>query len=230
MRFLLLRSPEWCSFDETYATLCALPQLARRLWFRRVPAAPTAATLVGRISVPSLERLVRTLAGPRWRPSQNLAGDGMGLTTRRFGRWMDARGRSGLRHVFVKLHALIATRAQFPFFVAARVTDARINDVPELLPLLDQLPPKRAIGNVALDKGYLSKRIAQGIANRGGWPVMDLKKNNGRISAGCYGAWSAMLRERRAHRRDFRCRYRRRPVIEGTFGAFKHRLGSRVRS
>ncbi|HZY70925.1 MAG TPA: hypothetical protein VFF67_08135, partial [Thermoplasmata archaeon] len=31
------------------------------------------------------------------------------------------------------------------------------------------------------------------------------------------------------HRREFRCRYRRRSVIEGTFGARKARLGSPVR-
>jgi hypothetical protein len=30
-------------------------------------------------------------------------------------------------------------------------------------------------------------------------------------------------------RRAFRCRYRRRAVIEGTFGAMKERLGSGVR-
>lgn len=230
VRFLLLRSLEGWSFDETHATLCALPQLARRLGFRRIPAAPTAAALIGRIPVPYLERLVRTLAERLWRPSENLAGDGTGLTTRRFERWMDARGRSGLRHVFVKLHALVATRAQFPFFVAARVTNARVNDVTELLPLLEQLPSGRAIGNVALDKGYISKRVAQGIADRGGWPVMDLKRNIGRICAEGHAAWTTMLRDRRGHRREFRCRYRRRAVIEGTFGAFKDRFGSRVRS
>ncbi len=139
------------------------------------------------------------------------------------------RGRTGVRHHFVKLHALVATRAQFPFFAAVHITEARINDVTELGTLLRQVPPDLAIGNVALDKGYLARRNAQAVADRGGWPVMDLRSNVGRIDAGGCPAWSAMLWDRRKHRREFRCRYRRRAVIEGTFGAFKERLGPLVR-
>lgn len=230
VRFLLLRVLEDWSFDETHATLRAIPQLARRLRFHRVPAAPTAAALVGRVPVRYLHKLLHRLVRRLCRPHENLAGDGTGLTTRRFERWMDTRGRGGLRHVFVKLHALVATRARFPFFVAARVTDARTNDVTELAALLDQIPGAVSIGNVALDKGYLARRNAQAVVDRGGWPVMDLKSFIGRIDAGGCPGWSAMLRDRPKHRREFRCRYRRRAVIEGTFGAFKDRFGARVRS
>lgn len=230
IRFHLLRALLGTSFDETHALLEAVPQLARRLGFRRVPAAPTVAALARRIPLAYLEELLRTLARRLCRPTENLAGDGTGLTSRRFERWLIARGKVGVRHLFVKLHALIATRAQFPFFLAARVTDARTNDVTELPSLLDQLPEELKLGNVALDKGYLSRRNAQAVADRGGWPVIDLRSNIGRIDAGGSPAWSAMLWDRREHRREFRCRYRRRAVIEGTFGAFKDRLGDRLRS
>ncbi|HUZ80027.1 MAG TPA: transposase [Thermoplasmata archaeon] len=208
----------------------ALPQLARKLGFRRVPAAPTVAALVVRVPILYLERLVGTLAHQLCRPRENLAADGTGLSTRRYERWITARLGYGLRHVFVKLHALVATRAQFPFFLAAHVTDARTNDVTELPRLLEQLPRTVSIGNVALDKGYLSRRNAQAVADRGGRPVMDLKRNIGRIDAGGAPAWSQMLSDQRNHRREFQCRYRRRAVIEGTFGAFKERFGGWVRS
>jgi hypothetical protein len=230
VRFLLLRALEGWSFDETHASLRALPQLARTLRFRRIPAAPTAAALVGRIPLTYLERLLRALTRRLCRSRENLAGDGTGLTTRRFDRWIVTRGNPGTRHSFVKLHALIATRAQFPFFVAVRVTDYRTNDVTELVPLLGQVPASVSVGNVTLDKGYMSRRNAQAIADRGGWPVIDLKASIGRIDAGGCPAWSVMLRDRRAHRREFRCRYRRRAVIEGLFGAFKDRMGVRVLS
>jgi transposase len=229
-RLLLLRALEGWSFDETHAMLQALPQLARRLGFRRVPAAPTAAALVGRIPIRYLEDLVQTLAARLVRPKENLAGDGTGLTTRGFERWISARGNFGRRHVFVKLHALVATRARFPFFVAARVTEARINDVTELASLLDQLRPNLSIGNVALDKGYMSRRNAQAVADRGGWPVIDVTQRIQRARSQGSPAWKAMMWDRRTHRREFRCRYRRRAVIEGTFGAFKDRFGGRIRS
>jgi transposase len=230
VRFLLLRALEGWSYDETHATLAALPQLAHKLGFRRVPAAPTVAALVVQIPIPYLERLVGHLARQLCRRRENLAADGTGLSTHRFERWVTARLPSGHRHAFVKLHALVATRAQFPFFLAAHVTDARTSDVTELPRLLQQLPRELSVGNVALDKGYLSRRNAQAVADRGGRPVIDLRKNIVRIDAGGSAAWSRMLFDQRDHRREFRCRYRRRAVIEGTFGAFKDRFGGWIRS
>jgi transposase len=230
VRFVLLRALEGWSFDEVHATLCALPPLARRLRFRRVPAAPTAAALARRLPATYLETLLATLAQRLARTDENLAADGTGLTTGRCERWLSVRGSPAHRHAFVKLHALVATRAQFPFFLGARVTDAYTNDVTELPALLAQLPEGQRIGNVALDKGYLSRRNAQAVADHGGRPVIDLRKNIGRIEAGGSAAWSAMLRDRRSHRREFRCRYRRRAVIEGVFGALKDRFGPGIRS
>ena len=230
VRFLLLRTLEGWSYDETHATLVALPQLARKIGLRRVPAAPTVAALVVRIPTPYLEQLVAALAQQLCRPRENLAADGTGLSTHRYERWVTARLSTGHRHAFVKLHALVATRAQFPFFLATHVTDARTNDVTELPRLLEQLPRTLVLGNVALDKGYLSRRNAQAVADRGGRPVMDLRRNIVRIDAGGAPAWSHMLFDQREHRREFRCRYRRRAVIEGTFGAFKERFGGWIRS
>jgi transposase len=230
VRCLLLRALEGWSFDEVHATLCALPQLARRLRCRRIPAAPTVAALAPRVSVEYLQTLLARLAQRLVRARENLAADGTGLATRRFERWLSVRGSPAHRHAFVKLHALVATRAQFPFFLSARVTDAYTNDTTELEALLAQLPSGQPIGNVALDKGYLSRRNAQAVSDRGGRPVIDLRKNIRRIDAGGSPAWSAMLFDRRTHRREFRCRYRRRAVIEGVFGAFKDRFGPRIRS
>ncbi len=230
VRFLLLRALEGWSYDEVHATLQALPQLARRLGFRKVPAAPTVAALVGRIPITYLEQLVTSLAARLSRPSENLAGDGTGLSTHRYERWVAARLSRGFHQIFVKLHALVATRAQFPFFLAAHVTDARTNDVTELPRLLDLVPRSVTLGNVTLDKGYLSRRNAQAVADHGGRPVIDLRRNIQRIDAGGSSAWSHMLFDQRRHQREFRCRYRRRAVIEGTFGAFKERFGAWIRS
>jgi len=39
-----------------------------------------------------------------------------------------------------------------------------------------------------------------------------------------------MVYDQFRHRREFACRYRRRAVIEGVFGAFKDRFGTWIRS
>jgi transposase len=231
VRFLLLRALEGWSYDETHATLAALPELVQRLGFHKLPAAPTVAALVPKVPTAYLEELLREVARGLARPHENLAGDGTGISTRCFERWVVARGcPSEQRSAFVKLHALIATRAQFPFFLAARVTDAYTNDVLELPALLEQVAPDVSLGSVTLDKGYLSRRNAQAVADRGGRPVIDLRKNVGRGKPKGQPAWKAMVRDQRQHRREFRCRYRRRSVIEGVFGAIKDRFGARVRS
>ncbi len=131
----------------------------------------------------------------------------------------------------MKLHALVSTRAQFPLFYAAHVTDPYTNDSTELASLLHQLPPDLSLGNVALDRGYIGKRNAQAIADRGGRPVIALKETIQTTTTpdGC-PAWKTMVVDQLTHRREFRCRYRRRAVIEGVFGAFKERFGATLRS
>ncbi len=231
MRFLLLRALEGWSYDEVHATLAACRDLRRQLGFCRLPAAPTVAALVLRIPPSYLERLIGELAGRCATRPLHLAGDGTGLTTGRFERWMAVHTHSGHRHAFVKLHALVSTRAQFPLFFAAHVTDAYTNDTTELPRLLGQLPARLRLGNVALDRGYLARTNAQAIADRGGRPVIALRQNIPYATTpdGAPG-WKRMVVDQFRHRREFRCRYRRRAVIEGVFGAFKERFGNRVRS
>jgi transposase len=231
VRFLLLRALGQWSYDEAHAILCALPSLARRLGFRHVPAAPTVAAWAPRVPPDYLVRLLGRLARkiPREGPP-NLAGDGTGLSLHRWEQWRDPCRGSGRHRTFLKLHALVVTRAQFPYFVAALATDDRTNDVTQLPNLLAQLSTRRTLGNVVLDRGYVSRENARAIADRGGRPVIALRKNTTRVKARGVGAWSAMVYDQFRHRREFRCRYRRRAVIEGVFGAFKGRFGSWVRS
>lgn len=159
-----------------------------------------------------------------------MAGDATGVATRRYQRWFDVRhGKKGRRRSFVKRHAIVATRAEGPFFLSARVTRGTRNDSPELGPLLDQLDPSIELGNGAFDRGYPSRRNAQLIEDRGGFPVIDRKKIATAKALG-HPAWRQMVHRQRSDRRAFRCRYRRRPVVEGVFGGFKRRFGEVVRA
>ena len=57
-----------------------------------------------------------------------------------------------------------------------RTSDPR-DDAPELELLLDQMDPSIELGNGAFDRGYQSRKNAQLIEDRGGFPVIDLKNS-----------------------------------------------------
>lgn len=161
----------------------------------------------------------------------NVAGDTSGVTDRHHQRWFDVRhGKKSCRRSFVKLHALVATRAQWPYFLSARVTAGTWGVSPELEGRLDQLDPRVEPGNTALDKVYQPRRSAELVEGRGGLPVMDLKANVSHALAFGYPAWKRMVRRQREDRQAFSCRYRRRTLVEGVFSAVKRRFGEMVQA
>lgn len=226
----MIKHFEGWSYDETYATLAALPELAHKLGFRdKVPAASTVVGLVTKVPATYFEALIAETSRRLVRGRTNAAGDATGVSTRQYQRWFDVRnGKKTRRRLFVKLHALVATRAQWPFFLSARVTAGTWGDSPELEGLLQRVDSEVELGNTALDKGYQSRKNAELIEGRGGLPVLDLKANVTHALAEGHPAWKRMVLRQRENRRGFRCRYRRRAVVEGTFGAFKRRFGTTV--
>ena len=74
------------------------------------------------------------------------------------------------------------------------------NDAPELELLLDQMDPSIELGNGAFDRGYQSRKNAQLIEDRGGFPVIDLKKNASAKTLG-HPAWRRMIHRQRTDRR-----------------------------
>ena len=86
------------------------------------------------------------------------------------------------------------------------------------------------LGNTALDEGDQSRRNAEIIEARGGLPVMDLKTNVTHALAFGHPAWKRMVVRQRKDRQAFRGRYRRRPLVEGVFGAVKRRFGEVVQA
>lgn len=233
--FLLLRTLEGWSYDHTYDVLHTLPALREMLGMRGLPAASTVANLVDRIPASYWTSLLQITVLRLAKGRCNAAGDSTGVGTQDFQRWYNVRYGKGENRIFLKLHALVATRAQWPFFLSAEVTEGSRGDAPEVERLLALLPTDLELGNVALDKGYQSRRNAQLIEDRGGLPVMALKKNIVHAyaklhSAEASPAFKRLVLRQRADPRAHRFRYHRRPVIEGLFGAFKGRFGARVRS
>lgn len=159
------------------------------------------AALVHRIPIAWLEGVIQQTVLRLTRGRRiNAAGDSTGEATHQYDRWFDVRhGRASLRERFLKLHALIDTRADRPYFLSARVTAGTWGDAPQVPDLLDQLDPSVEIGNVTLDKGYQSRQNATIIEERGGLPVIDLKTN---VTAKTLGhpAWKRMVLRQRGDR------------------------------
>lgn len=137
--------------------------------------------------------------------------------------WEEAR-----RRLFMKLYALVATKAQWPVFLSARVTPGTWGDSPELEGLLELLDAEIELGNLALDEGYQSRKSAERIEDRGGGWVMELKANASHALAKGHPAWKRMVLRQRNDRRSHRCRYRRWTVVKGVFVAMKRQSGEVV--
>lgn len=231
-RFLRIKNFEGWSYDETYVYLEALPELARKLGFRfKVPAASTVVGLMAKVPAECLEALIAETSGWLVQGRVNAAGDATEVSTRQYQGWLDVRhGKKTCRRLFVKLRAMVATKAQWPFFLSARVTAGTWGDSPDLEGLLERLDAEIELSNHALDKGYQSRKNAERIEDRGGLPVMNLKANVSHVLGKVHPAQKRMVLRQRNDRRAYWYRYRRRTVVEGMFGAMKRRFGEVVRA
>jgi len=117
-----------------------------------------------------------------------------------------------------------------PFFLSAIVTKEYKSDSPRLKRLMSQKSREIALEDVALDSAFLSRRNAQLIADYGANPVIKLKSNTASAHSKGYPAWNRMIHEAWENKEAYESRYNRRAVIEGVFGAFKHRFGREVAS
>lgn len=230
VRFLLLRSLFFWSYDSIYALLNVSTCITKALGFEKIPAPTTVQGLVDKVPRSYMEELIRALASRIRRKRWNTACDGTGISIKKYKRWFDIRvHREGKKRESLKLHAMIVTLAQYPIFLSTTVTPSNEHDSPQLQPLLEKREKSVPLGNVALDKGYCSRDNAQMIADEGGTPVIALKEN---ISPQAKGspAWKKMVWSMRNDKRAYKNKYRRRAVIEGVIGAFKARFGSYIRS
>ena len=88
-----------------------------------------------------------------------------------------------------------------------------------------------SVGEMYLDKGYLSRVNTQLIADIGAVPYITIKSNVRSKSYG-YPAWNRMVNNMyRESPDDYAKHYHyRRSIIEGVFSAMKRRMQSSVRS
>lgn len=155
--------------------------------------------------------------------------DSSGLSTRKYGRWLEVRNARRKKKRFVKMHAHTTTDAEMPFFLSAKLTKGYKSDSKQLRDLIRKTGGV-SIGEMPLDKGYLSRKNAQLIANICARPYITLKENTSSALSLGYPAWNNMVHEAWEQKEEYDKHYHRRSVVEGLFNAFKERFGREVAS
>jgi len=231
---LLIRAIFGYSYRSTYSFLASSRDYREACGIKHLPGYNTIQEHCKDVPEKYLDGLIRLTAAlimlAQKRSSCNSGCDSTGLSTRKYGRWLEVRNsRRKKKKRFVKLHAHTTTDEEMPFFLSAKVTKGYKADSKQFRDLLKKTGGVE-IGETALDKGYLSRLNAQLIANLGAHPYIALKSNtSSALSLGC-PAWNNMVHEAWEHKEEYEKHYHRRSVVEGIFNAVKERFGREVAS
>ena len=232
---LIIRAIFRLSYRSVYSLLASSSEYRGICRIKHLPAYNTVQEHVKDVSEGYLNELVKqtstAIIRVQRRRSCSSACDGTGIATRKYERWFDVRNSSRSRKKrFVKLHAHVSTDREMPFFLSAIVTKGYKNDSPKLKALMSQKSRQITLDDVALDSAFLSRRNAQLVADNGANPIIKLKSNTASAHSKGYPAWNRMIHDAWGNKEAYESRYHRRAVIEGIFGAFKHRFGREVAS
>lgn len=106
------------------------------------------------------------------------------------------------------------------------ITNRKKNDCPYFVRLL---VPFKKLGLIIADAGYLSRKNAQFVVDRGGSPFIWIKKNVTARAKGSF-AWKAMVSLFRNIPSTFKGIYNQRSKVESVFAALKKRYGDQLYS
>lgn len=231
---LLIRAIFGYSYRSVYSFLASSRDYREACGIKHLPGYNTVQEHCRDIPEKYLDGLIRLTAAlimqAQQRSSCNSTCDSSGLSTRKYGRWLEVRNsRRKKKKRFVKLHAHATTDSEMPFFLSAKVTKGYKSDSKQLRDLIRKTGGV-SISEMPLDKGYLSRLNAQLIANIGAHPYIALKSNTSSALSLGYPAWNNMIHEAWEHKEEYETHYHRRSVVEGIFNAFKERFGREVAS
>jgi hypothetical protein len=178
---LLIRAIFGYSYRSTYSFLASSRDYREACGIKHLPGYNTVQEHCTDVPEKYLDKLIRLTAAmimiAQHRTKCDSGCDSTGLSTRKYGRWLEVRNsRRKKKRRFVKLHAHVTTDAEMPFFLSAKVTKGYKADSKQFRDLLRKTGGVVEIGEISLDKGYLSRLIAQLIADIGAHPYIALKE------------------------------------------------------
>ena len=175
-----------------------------------------------------LQDLITKSSLPLASVERNFAVDASGFSTSRFDRWVEHKwGKAKSKREWLKAHLMCGTQTNI--VTAAQVTDGKKHDAPFLPPLLNTTAQYFPVEEISADKGYLSRRNVNAIAEAGATPFIAFKSNSkpeDRITS----AWNQMFHHFSVRREEFMDRYHRRSNVETAFSMIKRKFGDSLRS
>lgn len=156
----------------------------------------------------------------------DFAADSSGFSTSRFVRWFDEKygvERSG--HDWVKAHLMCGVKTHI--VTAVEILERCAGDSPQFKQLLNKTAENFTIGEVSMDKAYLSKENFELVAEKGGEAFIAFKVNS---VDGSGGIWDKMFNYFKYRREEFLTHYHQRSNVETVFSMIKAKFRDHVRS
>lgn len=196
-------------------------------WLGRVPCYNSIfGYLEDRALTPILKSMIEESASPLKVVETTFTVDSSGFSSSRFDRWYDEKyGKIRSEHQWIKAHLM--SGVQTNIVTAAEVTVPNSNDAPHLAPLLDITTKRFPVRELSADKGYISRKNLQAVADAGAMPYIPFKVNT---TGEGPELWRRMYAFFMFKREEFLVHYGKRSNAESVFSMIKAKFGDGLRS
>jgi transposase len=176
---------------------------------------------------PVLRNLITESSLPLKSVETDFAVDSSGFSTSRFTRWFDIKyGTVKQKQDWVKCHLMCGVKTNI--VTAVEIREQFANDTKFLPAMVNSTAENFKVTEVSADKGYISRKNADAIANVGATPFIAFRSDNRAGNHG--GTWEKMYHYFQFRREDFLQHYHKRSNVESTFSMMKRKFGDGLRS
>lgn len=178
-----------------------------------------------------LRELIEISALPLKQIELDFAIDSTGFGTRRFERWVDARGlkKGGYekRRMFRKCHAVCGVKTNI--ITSVEITEGHVHDQMMFNSLTNDTARNFEIRDFCADKGYLCSHNFALIKDLGGQAYIPFKKNtSGKSSDNNRSYFKSAFKFFKENREQYLQHYHKRSNIESCFSMIKRKFGNNV--
>ena len=175
---------------------------------------------------PVLKAMIEESALPLRAVESDFAVDSSGFSTCNYVRWFDEKyGKERSEKLWLKCHLMVGVKTNV--VTSVEVTDANVNDCPQLPALVDSTARRFRVAEVSADKAYLSKGNVEAVVRSGATPYIPFKSNS--VGAGPE-LWQRVFHFYQFKRGEFLAHYHKRSNVETTFSMIKMKFGGGLRS
>jgi len=176
-----------------------------------------------------LKNLITASSLPLKAVETDFAVDSSGFSTSRFVRWYNKKyGREVDNRQWLKCHLMCGVRTKI--VTSVEVSGWMAHDTNFFLPLLEATAEHFDLGEVLVDKAYLSRKNLKAVDALGATPFIPFKSNTVEPTEEEEPIWAKMYYYFMYNRLTFMEHYHMRSNIESAFSMVKGKFGDSVRS